>query len=134
MTAQHSILIVEVDYFQSHVMNIMLNKLNYNVVGMATSGESAIVKAIDLKPDLVIMDFALDGEMDGIEAGIQINKKAEDTILIYVSGCTDESHIKRMEQTEYHSFLSKPIDREILTETLKSCFSNKAQVMHNQYQ
>ncbi|TVR16918.1 MAG: response regulator [Balneolaceae bacterium] len=126
MTAQHRILIVEDDYFQSHVLKVMLTKLNYNVVGVARSGESAITMAIDLKPHLVMMDISLKGEMDGIEAAKKMSAIADHIALIFVSGYTDESHRNRMEQTEYDSFLSKPINREILSEALENSFSKIA--------
>jgi two-component SAPR family response regulator len=121
MTTQHSILIVEDDYFQSHALKIMLTRLKYNVVGVVDSGERAIAMLIDLKPDIVLMDIILKGEMNGIEAAKKMSAIADHIALIFVSGFAYESQKNRMEQTEYDAFLSKPISREILSETLKRC-------------
>lgn len=49
-------------------MQIRLQRLGYAVVGVASSGDEAIAKAVELRPGLVLMDVRLEGEMDGIEA------------------------------------------------------------------
>src|SRR5579863_5321649 len=45
-----------------------LSELGYSVVGSVSSGEAAIDQAVQLRPDLVLMDIRLQGEIDGIQA------------------------------------------------------------------
>ena len=52
----------------------MLGEAGYDVVGQAGDGEQAVAMAIDLKPDIVIMDVKMP-VMDGITAAEQIGKE-----------------------------------------------------------
>ncbi len=44
-----------------------LTTLGYTVLATAGSGREAIQQAVDLRPDLVLMDVGLPGGMDGLE-------------------------------------------------------------------
>jgi response regulator NasT len=52
----------------------MLGEAGYDVVGQAGDGEQAVAMALDLKPDIVIMDVKMP-VMDGITAAEQIGKE-----------------------------------------------------------
>lgn len=62
-----------------------LTKLGYTVLATAGSGREAIQQAVDLRPDLVLMDAGLPGGMDGLEATAHIWAQAEIPI-IYLTG------------------------------------------------
>ena len=49
-----------------------LEKMGYTIIGTATTGHDAVKKSGETKPDLVLMDIMLKGEMDGIDAAQQI--------------------------------------------------------------
>jgi two-component system, cell cycle sensor histidine kinase and response regulator CckA len=66
------ILIVEDERIVQLDLEQRLKRMGHTVVGTAARGDEAITKAREHKPDLVIMDVQLDGEMDGIEAARQI--------------------------------------------------------------
>ena len=55
------------------------------VVGVAEDGETAIRLAIDERPDVVLMDIELPGELDGIEAALQIKKERPETGVVLLS-------------------------------------------------
>ena len=60
------ILIVEDELYTAQALEYLLVGMGYTPIGMVTSGEEALEKAKDLKPDLVLMDIVLDGTMTGI--------------------------------------------------------------------
>ena len=62
------ILIVEDESVSALFMRLMLEKEGHQVSDCVRSGEEAILKADELKPDLMLMDIKLDGEIDGVEA------------------------------------------------------------------
>ena len=78
------ILIVEDEILIAEDLRLILQRMGYQVVGTACSGIEAIRKADKLRPDLVLMDIRLQGEMDGVEAARQIRSKA-DVPIIYVT-------------------------------------------------
>ena len=59
------ILIVEDERIVAEDIKMSLQRLGYSVPGTATSGEDAVKKAEEIRPDLVLMDIVLEGKMDG---------------------------------------------------------------------
>ena len=66
------ILIVEDEIIEAMSFEQSLKSLNYDVVGIASTGEDALHKVAQLDPDLVLMDIVLKGEMDGIDTATYI--------------------------------------------------------------
>lgn len=56
--------------------SLLEHHTNFNVVGEATNGEEAVAKAIELKPDVAVLDIRMPG-LSGIEACKQIIEKVE---------------------------------------------------------
>ena len=81
---QARILIVEDESIVQLDLQRRLERLGHSVVGIASKGDEAISKALELKPDLVIMDVRLEGAMDGIEAARRI-REHQRTPVIYVT-------------------------------------------------
>lgn len=109
------IMIVEDEYIVAADLTNRLEELGFNVLYHATSGKEAIEKASELKPDMILMDIILRGEMDGIEAASRINDELK-TPIIFVTAYTDEDKIARAKVTEPLGFLVKPFqDRELKT-------------------
>lgn len=62
------ILIVEDELLVASDLEARLNQLGHQVVGIATTGEEAIAIAERHRPDVVLMDIQLAGQMDGQQA------------------------------------------------------------------
>jgi two-component system cell cycle sensor histidine kinase/response regulator CckA len=87
----------------------MLTGLGYEVVGQAESGREAVDMARDLKPDLILMDVVMPGEINGIQAGQEI-KAALDIPIIFISGYGDPESIEAAKQVEPFGYVMKPFD------------------------
>ncbi len=88
--AMKNILIAEDDSSIAETMAKSLKKLEFNILGVVSTGESAIQKTKELKPDLVIMDVVLEGDIDGIEAGQHIEKELS-VPVVYITGFRDKA-------------------------------------------
>jgi CheY-like chemotaxis protein len=62
------ILIVEDQRLIAADIENTLKKLGYEVVGNVASGDAAVSTSEQMRPELVLMDVRLRGEMDGIHA------------------------------------------------------------------
>ena len=62
------VLVVEDESLVARDIQNMLRSLNYEVLGVVTSGEMALQRASTAAPDLVLMDIVLKGDIDGIAA------------------------------------------------------------------
>ena len=60
----------------------MLKNLGYEVTGIALSGEVAVQRAGADKPDLVLMDLKLVGDMDGREAALKIRELYQIPVVV----------------------------------------------------
>jgi CheY-like chemotaxis protein len=100
------ILIAEDDAIIAQDLKYKIETLGYEVAGITPSGELAVVMAESLRPDLVLMDIQLAGEMDGIQAAEQIRKLR--VPLVYVSGCCDSPTLQRAQLTEPYGYVLKP--------------------------
>ncbi|EKQ51975.1 MAG: PAS domain S-box [Methanobacterium sp. Maddingley MBC34] len=122
MGAQNSmtkILIVEDEAITAMDIKHNLVNFGFDVVGTAASGEKAIEIAQKLKPDLILMDITLKGDMDGIEAAKKI-KTLFDIPVIYMSAFTDKNTHERLKLTNPYGFVSKPVSTELLVVSIEA--------------
>ncbi len=103
------ILIVEDDKLSARGLALSLSDLGYDIVGVVSSGEKAVRMARESRPDLVLMDIHLAGEMDGIGAGDLIRERL-DIPVVYLTGYYDGSHLERAKKTEPYGYLGKPVN------------------------
>ncbi|MEH1918517.1 hybrid sensor histidine kinase/response regulator [Nostoc sp.] len=107
------VLVVEDEYILAINLQETLESLGYVVLDIADSAEEAIAKATELRPNLILMDIRLRGEMDGIQAAEQIWHHLEIPI-IYVTGHSDKSTVERATLTSPFGYILKPIkDQEL---------------------
>ncbi len=105
--SKNNILVIEDEAIVSKDIQQSLKKLGYNIVGSASTGENAIVLALETKPDLVLMDIMLKGDMSGIDAAEQIREKLSIPV-IYLTAYADESTLAKAKVTEPYGYIIKP--------------------------
>jgi len=105
---KYTILLVEDEKIEAMDIKVRLESLGFNVPHIAATGEEAVEKAIILKPDLILMDINLKGDMDGIEAAKLI--KNLQLPVIYITSHSDEATIQKALVGEPYGYLIKPID------------------------
>ena len=114
---QKTVMIVEDDLILNLLYESYLEKLGYGAEGELVYGKTAIEIAKRIKPDLILMDISLEGEMDGIDAMLEI-RKFSDVPVIYITGNSDPYHVERAKETNYLDYLVKPIEFDVLKESL----------------
>jgi two-component system response regulator LytT len=102
-----NILIVEDESIIAKDIQQSLKKLGYTVVGICATGEEAVKVSEEEKPDLVLMDIMLKGEMNGIEAAAQIREKLNIPI-IFLTAYADESTLNKAKESEPYGYIIKP--------------------------
>lgn len=101
-----TILLVEDESVESIDIKRTLESFGYQVPYVAPNGQEAIYKALELKPDLILIDINLEGEIDGIEAISKI--KELDIPFIYLTAHPEESTIEKTKLTEPERYIIKP--------------------------
>ncbi len=106
MILKKTILLVEDEGIIALNIKEELENLDYHVPLIVTTGEEAVKQAAKLRPDLVLLDIILKGQMDGIEAASKI--MALNIPVIYITAHTDENTIKRAIKTPSSGYIVKP--------------------------
>lgn len=105
--AQINILVVEDEIIVSKDIQNSLKRLGYNIVGSAASGDKAIEAAINEKPDLILMDIMLKGDMNGIEAAEKINEKMN-VPIIFLTAYAEDATLSKAKMVEPYGYILKP--------------------------
>ena len=116
--AKANILIVEDESIIASVIAGALRKFEYEVIDILNSGEAAVAVALEKKPDLILMDIRLQGEMDGIAAVERIQKQL-DIPIIYLTAYADEPTLERAKKTKPYGYIPKPFQEIELKTTIE---------------
>jgi PAS domain S-box-containing protein len=111
--ATERILVVEDNGIVLQDIRRRLEKMGYVVAEQARSGVEAIDKAMISRPDLVLMDIKLRGEMDGVEAATIIHERL-DVPVVYLTAYADGKTLERAKITEPFGYIVKPFDENAL--------------------
>jgi two-component system chemotaxis response regulator CheY len=98
-----------------------LDRDKFEIVGEALTGEEAVIKYGELKPDLVIMDINMP-KMNGIEALTVIMKKHPDARIIMCSDQKYQGMILRAIKNGAKDFIVKPFKKEDVLEAVNKAF------------
>lgn len=112
------VLIVEDDLILNLLFESYMEKLGFETEGELVYGKTAIETAKSINPDLILMDISLEGDMDGIEAMLEI-RKFSSVPVIYITGNSDRAHQERAKETNYTDYLIKPIEFNELKTSLE---------------
>ena len=108
-----SVMIVEDEGLVALELEECLRQMGYKVPSVVASGAEAIARAAEIKPDLILMDIRLKGEMDGIEAARQI-MGAQAIPVVYLTAHSDDATVRRARETAPFGYVLKPWEEKSL--------------------
>ncbi len=112
------ILIVEDEVNVGMEIAERLNSMGYEVLQIVADGEMAIKAAIIEKPDLILMDIMIRGDIDGIETAQKIKEKVSIPV-IYLTESADGSTLERAKVSDAFGYLIKPLEERELNVTIE---------------
>ncbi|ALC84231.1 MULTISPECIES: response regulator [Bacillus] len=89
------------------------------VVGEASDGETGVKMAVDLKPDVILMDLVMEG-MDGIEATKKICSQMENAKIIVLTSFIDDDKVYPVIEAGALSYLLKTSKAKDIAEAIRS--------------
>ena len=107
------IMVVEDERIVARDLARQLTDLGYDVVSTVYSGEEAVEKAGEVRPDLVLMDVVLAGKMDGIQAAEKI-MALSGTPVVYLTSYADDRTFGRAKLTGPSGYILKPVEKKQL--------------------
>ena len=126
MTGKIKILIVEDEMLIGAKISMQLNEMGYDVIGILPRGEEAIALLKEDRPDIVLLDINLRGEIDGIETANHINNFYKIPI-IFLTANADEATFNRAKTTRPSAFIAKPFKQLDLQRAIELTISRMAE-------
>ena len=117
------ILIVEDEAIVALEIQIRLRAMGYNVCGISATGEKAVQMAESMRPNFVLMDIKLKGEMNGIEAA-EIIKDKYSIPSVFITAFSDENTIQQIKNSKNRDYLMKPLREEELKEAIQKLLNS----------
>lgn len=118
MNAQQKILIVEDEGIVAFNLEQRLRHMGYEVTGLAESGAQGLSLLQSERPDLVLMDIHIKGDMDGIELA-SIMGSQHGLPIIYLTAYSEDTTLERAKQTRPYGYLIKPFSERELHATIQ---------------
>ncbi len=95
------------------------------VIAEADDGGEAVQKALDLKPDIILMDLVMK-EMDGIEATKQIIQDWPDAKIIIVTSFLDDEKVYPALEAGATSYMLKTSKADEIAKAIRSTFQGQS--------
>ena len=112
------------DLVRTGIRRMLADVSGVSVVGEAGSGEEALLRVRELKPDLVLMDVKMPG-IGGLEATRKINRSHPDIKVIAVTACDEEPFPSRLLQAGASGYLTKGAALEEMIKAIRQVFNGQ---------
>jgi two-component sensor histidine kinase/CheY-like chemotaxis protein len=121
---RRKVIIVEDELITASFLTKILEYEGFSVIGTFSRGEDAIESLMNERPDFMVMDIILQGKLDGIDTIKQIKSKYN-IPFIYLTAYSDDNIKERANSTNPGNYLVKPVEREILINSIKEIMNKK---------
>jgi len=126
MKTKSKILIVEDEPIIATDIEMILEDLGYEVVGIEDNAIDALAFIKTTKPDLILLDINLEGDIDGVMLAQDINDFFK-IPFIYLTSNTDSLTINRVKRTQPAGFIIKPYSEKDLESSIEIALFSKPQ-------
>lgn len=107
--------------FRKGMAHVLNTQPDFEVVGEASDGIEVLVKALELVPDLILMDINMPG-CDGLEATQWIKQRLPGVIIVILTVRDDDEKLLRAIRNGAQGYLSKDIRSWDLVDLLRRTF------------
>lgn len=105
----YQIAIVEDEYFIAEDLKAILEKSGFEVIGIATTYQEAIVLCAENNPDLLLIDIHLNDEKNGLDLARVISEKYH-LPFIFITSFSDKKTVEQAKDLHPLSYLVKPFN------------------------
>ena len=109
---------------RDHLSKLLSLEEGIDVAGDAGSGEEAVTKAMELRPDIVVMDINMPG-MDGIAAAEIISQRLPTSPIIMMSVHGEAEQLKRSISAGAREFLVKPFSADEFSTSIRQVYERE---------
>ena len=119
------ILIVEDEAIVAEQLAFILERNGYKISGRPSSGRKAIQMAKKSRPDLMLVDVRIEGDLNGIETAIVIQSHFEEAIPTVFLTAFPEKQFPVLAALDPYIYLNKPIQDDDLIAAVAAALADK---------
>jgi signal transduction histidine kinase len=119
--AKGRLMIVEDERFSATVLQRTVERLGYEVVGNVQNGHDAIEIFKKELPDVIIMDFNIQGDLDGGDLSLAL-AEIKRTSNIFITSAEDEESLQKIMDAKPDAYIQKPFEQRELRAVLELAF------------
>jgi DNA-binding NarL/FixJ family response regulator len=113
--------------FREGLASIIAGQPDMVIVGEAGDGLEAVVKALNLRPDLILIDITMPGG-NGLEATRKIKEDLPDTVIVVLTVHADEEKLFEAIKNGAQGYLLKDIRSETMLELIRGALRGEAAI------
>ena len=113
------LLVDDIEQYRNRFAKILSNEDDVEVIGVAESGKEAVLMALELKPDVILMDIQMENDKAGIDATREILKVLPDTKIIILTIHDDNENIFDGYEAGICDFILKTSTPEMIISTIR---------------
>lgn len=119
MMSKLSIYIVEDEELYANQLEMLIDELDYDLIGSSDNSDTAKSEIEQKNPDLILMDVKINGSMNGIDLAASLDRSVP---IIFITSFSDETTFNRAKETKPHAYITKPFDAMNLQRSIELAF------------
>ena len=113
--------------FREGLKNILKSQPDFDVIGEASDGLEAFIKASELLPDLILMDVNMP-VCDGLEATQRIKKEFPEITIVILTVSEDDEKVFEAIRNGAQGYLIKSISSHVMLSSLRGAVRGEAAI------
>jgi CheY-like chemotaxis protein len=118
------VLIVEDEVIVAEDVRAKLVSRGYEVTGIVDTFDKALESVKVNRPDVLILDIRIKGEITGVETAIILASQVEKPIPVVFLTASSESEIPVLKAVESYTFVTKPFTDESLFQAIEKAMTS----------
>jgi len=112
-------------FYREGVRTLLDTAEEIEIVGEASNGQEAVARAVELEPDVILMDLKMPG-LNGIDATRQIVEKQPGVGILVVTMFDDDESVFAVMRAGARGYLLKDADQEELLRAITAVYRGEA--------
>jgi DNA-binding LytR/AlgR family response regulator len=116
------ILALEDERVFANLITFIVNKLGYELIGIADNAEDMMRLVKATQPDVILLDVHVKGDKDGIQIAELIQKLPKPAPVIFLTSLDEQDVFERAKKTNPYAYLTKPFEEGALQRAIELAF------------
>ncbi|MEV6167209.1 response regulator transcription factor [Streptomyces sp. NPDC051954] len=126
-TAVRVLVVDDQQLIRDGIASLLSIRPGITVVGTASNGREAVTKAVELRPDVVLMDVRMP-ELDGVEAVAVLRRRAPECRVVMLTTFDDEEYVVQALRAGASGYLLKDLPAEELAQAIRLAHAGVTQL------